>query len=55
MQDVARSDRAVSHPNPNAIEIRWKIPPLSAKHDAPANALPKSTKLATIMRLDPAE
>ena len=51
----ARSDRAVSHPKPDAIEIRWRIPPLPAKRDAPPNALPKSRKLPTITMLEPTE
>jgi hypothetical protein len=44
----ARSDRAVSHPNPDAMEMRWKIPPLPKKRDTPPNARPISTKLPTI-------
>jgi len=54
-EDNARSDRAVSHPNPDAIETRWKMPPLPAKRGTPPKTLPISTKLATIPRLDAAE
>jgi len=51
----ARSDRALSHPNPEAIEMRWNIPPFAARRGAPPNAAPNNTKLATMARPDPAE
>jgi hypothetical protein len=35
--------------------MRWRSPPLPAKTDTPPKALPMSTKLQTIKRLDPAE
>ena len=54
-EDRARSDRAVSHPNPHAMESRWHTPPQPVRRDSLSKALPKSRKLPTITRLELAE
>jgi hypothetical protein len=51
----ARRDKALSHANPAAIEMRWKIPPFATGLGAPAKAAPNRTQLTAITRLDPTE
>jgi hypothetical protein len=54
-EERARGERAVNHPKPAPVESRWKTPPFPARCDWPPNALPKRTKLVTIVILDPFE
>ena len=51
----ARSDSALSHPNPVAIEMRCITPPRSARRGVPPNAAPNSTNALVIAVAEPAE
>ena len=48
-----RSDSALSHPNPVAIEARCRPPPSPARRGAPPNAAPNSTNTLVIAIAEP--
>ena len=51
----ARSDNALAHPNPVAIEMRWNAPPRPARGGKPPNAATNSCAVPAITMADPAE
>jgi hypothetical protein len=51
----ARSDSALSHPNPVVIEIRCQRPPRPPRRGAPPNAAPNSANVPVIATAVPAE